>query len=237
MRFPSGFRVPLHDHPWPQLVYAAHGVLAVTADANTWVVPSRRAVWVPARTAHTLESTGVTALRTVYLRPDLPVLLPDQCRVIEVTKLLRELIEEVIRLQMLIETEPRDVRLAAVLVDQITITDAMPLRLPMPHDPRAIRAAQWLLARPASADNIDEFASGSGASRRTLERLFQRETGMTIGRWRQQARLMAALKRLADGMSVTATALDVGYESASAFITMFKRTLGTTPRQYFESGN
>jgi AraC-like DNA-binding protein len=69
-----------------------------------------------------------------------------------------------------------------------------------------------------------------------MERLFQRETGLTFGKWRQQLRLLQALRLLAAGRPVTSVALDVGYESASAFIAMFKRTLGVTPHRYFASG-
>jgi AraC-like DNA-binding protein len=74
---------------------------------------------------------------------------------------------------------------------------------------------------------LPPFATTAGA--RTLERLFQKETGMTFGKWRQQLRLLHALRLLAGGRSVTAVALEVGYDSTSAFIAMFKRTLGTTP--------
>ena len=59
------------------------------------------------------------------------------------------------------------------------------------------------------------------------------ETGMTLGRWRQQLRLVEALRRLAAGQAVTSVALDVGYESPSAFVSVFRRTFGTTPGRYF----
>jgi AraC-like DNA-binding protein len=55
---------------------------------------------------------------------------------------------------------------------------------------------------------------------------------MSFGRWRQQARLLHALRLLAVGESVTAVALEAGYESTSAFISMFKKTFGTTPGRY-----
>ncbi|TIL78669.1 MAG: helix-turn-helix transcriptional regulator, partial [Mesorhizobium sp.] len=41
-----------------------------------------------------------------------------------------------------------------------------------------------------------------------------------------------ALPRLADGEPITRVALDLGYDSVPAFITMFKRMLGTSPRGY-----
>jgi AraC-like DNA-binding protein len=69
-------------------------------------------------------------------------------------------------------------------------------------------------------------------STRTLYRRFLKETGITFARWQQQARLLDAIRRLAEGASVTATALDLGYESTSAFSAMFRRSLGQTPRAF-----
>jgi AraC-like DNA-binding protein len=64
-------------------------------------------------------------------------------------------------------------------------------------------------------------------------RAFSAEAGMPFGRWRQQARLFAALEMLAQKKSVTEVAIAVGYDSVSAFIQMFRTMLGTTPRTYF----
>lgn len=77
------------------------------------------------------------------------------------------------------------------------------------------------------------LARAAGASPRTLECLFRRETAMPLGRWRRRARLIEALRRLADGVAVTAVALDVGYQTPSAFVAAFRRELATTPGRYF----
>ena len=74
-----------------------------------------------------------------------------------------------------------------------------------------------------------------GASKRTLERIFVRETGMTAGRWRQRQRLMEAMRRLAAGQDVTSVAMDVGYASVSAFVYAFRTQFGATPARYFKA--
>ena len=68
---------------------------------------------------------------------------------------------------------------------------------------------------------------------KTVQRLFTRDTGMTFGQWRQQARLLQALEQLATGTKVVDVALNLGYESPSAFATMFKRQFGQTPSTFF----
>jgi AraC-like DNA-binding protein len=65
-----------------------------------------------------------------------------------------------------------------------------------------------------------------------LQRLFLTETGLALETWRGRARMQQAVVALSAGASVTGTALEAGYQSASAFIAAFKRTFGTTPARY-----
>ncbi|PDS35040.1 hypothetical protein CO665_27160 [Rhizobium anhuiense] len=53
-------------------------------------------------------------------------------------------------------------------------------------------------------------------------------------RWRQQLHLLVALSKLSDGVPVQQVAEVLGYESATSFITMFRKALGTTPSRYFD---
>jgi AraC-like DNA-binding protein len=233
LRFSNGHVVDDHAHPWGQMVYATEGVMTVTTPAGAWVVPSSRAAWVPADTVHGIRATNRVFLRTIYVRPDLARALPDRCRVLAVSHLLRELVLATLEAGMLHDHVPEQSRLAAVLLDQINATDEVPLQLPWPTDPRARRVAELVQSDVADTASLSDLAEGSGASVRTLERLFVRDTRMTFSRWRQQARLLHALRLLAAGVSVTSVGIAVGFASTSAFVAMFRRALGMTPGQYF----
>lgn len=233
LRLPPDHYIPPHAHEWPQLVYATEGVMTVDTDAGAWVVPPHRAVWIPSGFEHAVGMTGSVRMRTLYLRPDLAHDLPASCSVIHVTPLLRELILEVIRRGLLTDDVAEHSRLVAVLLDQIAHSPEAPLKLEFPSDERARRVAARVHADLLATLPISRLVPGSGASVRTIERLFVQETGMTFGRWRQRAKILYALQRLAAGDSVTAAGLAVGYDSTSAFIAMFKRVLGTTPGSYF----
>lgn len=123
-----------------------------------------------------------------------------------------------------------------MIVDQLEPADSIPLQLPHPADSRALRVVGMLLADPGKQQTLEELCADCGASKRTIERLFLAETKMTFGQWRQQMRLLHALQLLASGEKVTGAALDAGYGSTSAFISMFRRQLGTTPTRYFKAG-
>jgi AraC-like DNA-binding protein len=207
--------------------------MTVQTDNGTWVVPSHRAVWIPAGVGHSILMSGHVSMRTLYIVPDLAQQMPDRCCVVVVGPLLRELILYATANGPLRRDVPEHLRLAAVLRDQLRVVPSAPLELPMPRDVRAAEVAERLRNEPADNSPVDAIARTAGASRRTLERIFRKETGMSFGEWRQQARLLYALRLLARGEPVTSTALEVGYESTSAFIAAFSKALGTTPGRYY----
>jgi len=67
------------------------------------------------------------------------------------------------------------------------------------------------------------------SSKQTLSRLFAAETGQTFADWRKRLQLQEAIKRLEAGWQVTRIAFDLGYQSLSAFIEMFRKEMGASP--------
>jgi AraC-like DNA-binding protein len=221
-----------HAHDWDQLTYAASGVMRVdTADAS-WIVPPHCAVWVPAGTPHAEHMHAPVSVRTLYFAPRLAKTLPRECRTVNIPSLLRELILHVSRRGALDRRNRPDADLIGVLLDQLAHVAAVPLQLPLPRDPRALRFAVHVQGTPGDRSSIAALARRAGASRRTLERLFLAEAGMRVGDWRRRARLLHAVRRLAEGESVTNAADESGYASVSAFVAVFRKTFGTTPGRY-----
>lgn len=233
--YAHGDRIPPHRHPHAQLIHAAAGVMTVETGDGIWVVPPERAVWVPEGVTHAIRMTGAVEMRTLYLRGDVAPIESTHCCVVQVSKLLRAGILRCLAFAQPYPPEGSEARLAAVIVDEIRVAETAPLHLPMPGDPRARRIAEALREEPGDPRRLAEWARAAGASERTLERQFRAEVGMTFGAWRQQARLLRALEVLAGGESVTSAALEVGFETPSAFIAMFRRAMGTTPARYFRA--
>jgi len=231
--YTAGSVLASHAHAWAQLVYASEGVMRIETEEGIWIVPSHRAVWIPAGVRHTVAMSGWVSMRTLYLAPGLGTFLPARCCVVAVPPLLRELILHAIAQGTLSGGVPEQRRLVDFLLDQLRALPIEPLELPMPRDARALRMARKLREEPGALEPLDALARGAGASRRTLERLFRKETGISLGRWRQQARLLQAMRLLAHGEPVTAVALEVGYESPSAFIATFSHAFGVSPGRYY----
>jgi AraC-like DNA-binding protein len=232
--YTSGYVVPPHFHEEDQVLYAQRGVMTVKTPEGMWVVPPERALWVPARVPHGITMSGPVTMKTVYLAPRLARSLPRRCCVVHTTPLLRELIVHACAVRKLYRATATEARLLGVLLDQLEASPPVPLDLPKPRDPRALRVAEHLIQNPSERRPLAELTRTAGASKRTLERLFSTETNMSYGRWRQQLSLLHAIRLLAAGEKVTTAALEAGYATASAFISMFRRALGTTPGNYFE---
>lgn len=221
-----------HRHPWAQLVFATRGVMRVFTAAETWLTPATTAIWLPAGVEHGVEFQSVVSMRTLYVAPQRAGALPSDPATLEVVPLFRELILHIVGLGMLRTDRPEHDRLAGVLVDLLVQARSEDLRLPLPVDPRAHALALRLQATTAGDEGLAQLVSESGASLRTLQRIFPRETGLTLDAWRQKARLIHSVGRLATGSSVTLAALDSGYQNVSAFIVAFSRQFGVTPGRY-----
>jgi AraC-like DNA-binding protein len=225
----GGFHIRPHRHHWGQLIYAATGVMRVNAGGTLWIVPPARAVWMPAGSRHEIHGLGDFAMRTLYFPAAMVGELPAECRALDVTPLLRELVLELVERCPVDDADGPGMRLAVVALERIAEAPVLPLRLPLPRDARALRVAERLQADPAGTAELPELAREAAASPRTLQRLFLAETGLAFSRWRQRLRLLHAAATLGAGKSVTEAGLDAGYAGTSAFIAAFRRHFGVTP--------
>ena len=231
--YPPGFFDPAHSHARAQLVYATSGVIILSTSTASYVAPPQRAIWVPAGVKHEVRCRGRVEIRTLYITSDAVPDLPTTCQVIEVSNLLRELILEAAKLPVEYQLEGREERVMSLILDEIRRAPRIPLCVPMPSNERLARVCKAILADSAQHEALNDWANAAAMGRRTFTRTFRQETGMSFATWQQNVRLMDALSRLATGHSVTATALDVGYNSPSAFTAMFRRVFGVSPTHYF----
>ncbi|QNQ08463.1 AraC family transcriptional regulator [Sphingomonas alpina] len=234
--YPPAFELDWHQHRRGQLLYAARGVVVVSTRHGAWVAPPERAIWTPGGCSHAVRMVGAVSTRSVLIEPDAHGSLGDRNKVIQVSPLLRSLLQASCEIVPEYDVDGRDGMVMALLLEELARAPTVPLAVPFPKTVEMARKCQAFLERPTPHDTIDLWSADLGMGRRAFTRAFRRETGLSFGAWRQQACLLIALPRLAAGEAVTTIALDLGYESPAAFTTMFKRLAGVAPSHYRPGG-
>lgn len=223
-----------HSHRRHQLIYATRGVVHMVTSEGEWILPTSRALWISGGTKHSLTVKRTAHISILYIEPEIhPFPDSERCRVVEVSSLMRELISACANHSWHYKPDSPESRLSNVLIDQLRLLGNSPLDLMMPTDERALRVVEILKRDPGNRASLQELAREAGASGRTIERLFTRDTHMSFGAWRLRHRMLYAVERLAYGENVTRVALEAGYESSSSFIASFRAMFGTTPARYF----
>lgn len=225
-----------HSHGKHQLIYAIEGVMTVRTETGHWVVPPSRGVWVPAGMTHAIRCLGAVHMRSLFVRTDAASELFEECCVVGISPLLRELIRAAADVAQPYTNDSRDGRLMRLLLDELRALPVLPLYLPLPSDARVLSICESLQRRPDDPSTIADWAQHLGIHAKIIQRLFMVQTGLSFGRWRQQARLLRALELLARGDKIIDIALTLGYESPSAFSSMFRKQFGQAPSQFFAGG-
>ena len=242
-------RVVPHRHPWGQLALSRTGVVRLTVESGSFIVPPSRALWIPPEVEHALTVLEDAALSTVYFLqprarfgPQLPKAQDAawrQCRVLEVSNLLRSLVLE-------LDVQPdgagpplsasqmqREKLISALVQDELRRARPVRLGVDLPSDKRLLSLCKAVLDDPTRHTTLDGWARDAGASTRTLARLFRSELGTSFVQWRQQVLLARALGLAAHKRPMASIAAELGYASASAFSAMVKRSVGAPPSRFF----
>ncbi|WIT10434.1 helix-turn-helix transcriptional regulator [Paucibacter sediminis] len=237
--------IQAHHHDWGQLVFSINGVVRVNTAHATFLVPPSRAVWIPPRVVHAVTAVERCDLRTLYLHGSAGEAGGAQgvwadCRVLEVSPLLRELV-----LQLAIHPEdpegpattPQDQArercIASLVLDELGRASSLRLGVDLPQDARLRKLCEAVLANPVRHAALADWAAEVGASERTISRLFREQLGSSYAQWRSQALLAHALALAARKRPMSLIAAELGYGSASAFTAMVKRTVGMPPSRFF----
>ncbi len=224
-----------HSHRRTQLFCIDSGLMQVSTGRGSWVMPAQRAAWIPAGLEHQVQVSGVLSGWSVLIKPERCTQLPQQPCVLAVSELLRALVQRAASWAQETQLSEHQNRLCELLLDELALSPQLPLHLPLPADRRLLKLVKAVLAQPASSRSQQDWAAWAGLSVSTLNRLCVEETGLSFARWRQQAALNHALQALSAGTPVARVAQALGYGSASAFVAMFKREMGHSPRRYLQA--
>ncbi|WP_208511098.1 AraC family transcriptional regulator [Variovorax paradoxus] len=221
-----------HHHPQGQLVLVLRGAMSCEVPGALWMAPIHGGLWIPGGMPHANRVTADADVCFLFVAPGAAA-MPAGCAAMGVAPLLRELVLHLAALPRGGQGDaPETGRLCAVVLDQLVRMPAETMHLPVSGEPRLRRLVEALMNDPSDRTTVAQWASRLATSERTLARLVQAETGMSFGRWRQRLHLIVALQWLSAGATVQQVAGDLGYDSVSAFIAMFRKAMGVPPARY-----
>ncbi|PRF56925.1 AraC family transcriptional regulator [Burkholderia multivorans] len=226
------WRLERHSHRHAQLLYTLSGVIYCEIDGGVWSAPPQCTVWIPGDVRHAARGSAGATFYAVLIEPDAALALPTRCCTLGVSPLLRELLLKAASFPNLYDIDGPQGRLMATLLDELVAAPVEDLYLPMPADRRLRKLIDHLLDEPADKSPLAELARRAGISERSLTRLAAKELGMSLGDWRRRLHVALSLQMLTTGRRVHQVAIDLGYESASSFVTMFRKATGKPPTQY-----
>lgn len=221
-----------HSHSWGQFTWAIDGVIRVSVDRRAWIVPPLRGIWVSAGLVHEVAVLENARLRTLHILADIAPFRAQECLVLDVSPLLRELM---LALACAESSLSREAQLSAMLLNELEHANRIPMGITLPADRRLRKLCESLIADPSLTLTLKEWAQSVGASERTLARVFQKDVGVGFVQWRQQIRIMHAAIMIAQGHPLSLVSAELGYASQSAFSAMFKKAFGQSPSDFFSA--
>lgn len=228
---PPGHYFPRHQHPWHQLLYAVSGVLIADVTGERLFIPPEKAVWLPAGTTHEVSSHYGAELKSLYI-DHLYNQLPDKNQVLLMSPLIKALISEAAEFPAQYPEQGYENQVMAMILAVLPRLQQDHQRLPWPDPSKLHLLCQHLYDCPGDRRTTTELAATLNLSKRTLERRFKQATGISLQHWRQQLRLHKAIELLNAGRNVTHIAFELGYNSPSSFIYMFRQQTGLSPNRF-----
>lgn len=240
-------QVKPHRHPWGQLAISTTGTIRLTVAQGTYIVPPSRVLWVPPGMEHAVTMVESADLRTLYFFQPHGHCGPDvtpeqeaawrQCRVLNASDLLRAVVRELPTLpddslQLSAQDRAREHHLSQLLLDELRRASAVQLGVNLPQDKRLRLLCEAVLADPTRNETLEDWARDTGASPRTVARLFRQQLECSFTQWRQQVVLAHAVSLAARNWPIQRIAAELDY-SPSAFSAMVRRTVGMPPAQFF----
>ncbi|WP_114972358.1 AraC family transcriptional regulator [Rhodoferax ferrireducens] len=223
---------PEHQHAWGEFVYSFSGVMEVKVAEHHFLAPPQYGIWLPPDLDHVGLNRHEACHCSLYIAPEQGRALPRTPCALTVSPLVRALLDHLHQQPTEAPISPQTERLLQVLVDQLALAPRAGSYLPGSDDPALGAVLRLLQAQPSDNRALPELARAAHTTERTLMRRAQRDLGMSLAEWRQRLRVVKAMPLLEAGQTVETIALDLGYGSASAFITMFKRLMGSTPDEF-----
>lgn len=219
-----------HSHLMHELVWVRGGTMTARAGNRVFILSEGEALWIPSGQVHAGRLTAKVDFFAAFFSPGLSPIHFDEATVVVMNPLLESLLTHLTRSDL--DAAGR-ARAESVVFDVLT-PSAHQMELPLPVHGRIQIIVDSVLRNPGDSRSLNDWATATGISERTITRIFRHTTGLTFAQWRRALRVHEALALLSAGYDVQTVSEMLGYAQASTFITAFRQAMGTTPGAFLK---
>jgi len=228
----------LHYHQKAQLVYVESGFQYLTVDGNLYLLPQNHAAWIPSNAIHkTNTHSEKIKLMVLFFDVDYADDFYNTLQVFSVPTVLKEMIKYAEKWSKLTTQNDNETLFLNSILKELPhfVAQSLKLHISLPKDIRLRKAIDYLNQNYMNEIKMDDLSEIAGLSLRSLERIFKKETNLTISKYHQILRIIKSLELLSSQeLSISEIAYKVGYRSLQAFTNSFYNIMQYRPRDFLK---
>ena len=223
-----------HLHQRAQLTFVKEGYQYFHINNKVYLVPQNHVIWIPSLQKHKITSEAETVKLMVSLFKNMP---EDQfyktTHVFPAPPILKEMIFYAKKWNK--ETDKnheQETFMNALLISLPNFCkENTALQIPLPSDKRLLEVCQFINLNYKNDYSIEELAEAANLSSRSLQRIFKKETGISVKKYAQLIKILKSIELIdSNQFTLSEIAYQVGYKSLSAFTSSYKAIMNTKPK-------
>lgn len=226
----------LHKHEIAQLSVPQNGIIYFVVEEQLYVVPPNTAIYIPPNIAHCIYKTNnKIIIENIYFSKQYLDKLPEITKSSTLTDLAKILIARICKISKDNLDNHKTEQMLELLLEELKDNNNFEYNLKIPQDEKLKNVFNSIANNESvSLPNLENCASVINVSSRTLQRIIKQELGVSFILWRSQILFMKSLALIHKHKSTSVVSYMLGFNSESAFISMFKKfSHGKTPSSFY----
>ncbi len=229
----------LHQHQKGQLVYVESGFQYITIEEKKYLLPQNHAAWIPPNAIHKTNSHSEKInLMIMFAEVDSKEPFFQEVNVFSVPPVLKEMIKYSEKWSKLMTKDHYETVFLQALFNELPrfAEYSLKLHIILPKDKRLTHVIGYLHDHYQNEIKMEDLADIALLSTRTLERIFKKETGLTLSKYQQMLRIIKSLEFLSSNdLTISETAYKVGYKSVQAYTRSFQSVMQFRPTDFMKN--
>ncbi len=228
-----------HNHRKGQLVYVESGFQYITIEEKIYLLPQNHAVWIPPNAVHKTNSHS-EKIKLMIMFADISTKNPfyHEINVFSVPPVLKEMIKYAEKWSKQMTPDVDENLFLKALFNELPrfVEHSLTLHIILPKDQRLTKVIEHLHNHYSDEIKMEDLSDTALLSFRTLERIFKKETGLTLSKYQQMLRIIKSLELLSAGhLTISETAYEVGYKSVQAYTRSFLSVMQFRPTDFIKT--